>query len=637
MPEKPHNFWQEVKRRKVFRVIAMYAAAAYVIIELSNNIVEPLNLPDWTPTMIIVLLIIGFPFAVIFSWIFDVTPEGIQKTKSAKVAREKEAVSKPAKRKLKVSDIIIGVLLVAVIILAYPKIFKRDKLEQLRSQDEITVAVMPFQNMTGDTTWNIWQEGIQNELITSLTNSEELKVRQTETINNLLQGKGLVNYASITPSVASNISQKLEANIFIYGTIKQAGGTIRVNAQLVDSKTEEIFRSFEINGQASEEMIFQIIDSLKREVRDFLIINQLVSERPYDYRVYIEHSNNPEAYRYFKYGNQAFKERDYPTARNWYQQALEADSNFTPAVMYIASSYGNQGLYEEAKKWCLRIYRKRDLMPVLLKIETDWLYAEIFETPEEEIKYLKQALEIDEQLPIERYILGDCYNQLYQYDKAIPEFEKTIELYDKAGVKPLWVYNYIDLGRAYHETGEYRKEKKLYKKAEKDFSGDRSLLYMQALLALSRGKTKAADEYIEKYISELEERSYSRAIIADYIGYIYLYAGLFDKAKEYYRQALSLEPENPLIINDFAYLLIDNDLNIKEGLELIEKALELSPDNYLYLDTKGWGLYKQGKYQEAHDILQKSWDLRMENAIYNHEAFLHLEAAKKAVANQKSE
>jgi len=46
MPEKPHNFWQELKRRKVFRVIAMYAAAAYVIIELSNNIVEPLNLPD---------------------------------------------------------------------------------------------------------------------------------------------------------------------------------------------------------------------------------------------------------------------------------------------------------------------------------------------------------------------------------------------------------------------------------------------------------------------------------------------------------------------------------------------------------------------------------------------------------------
>ena len=89
-------------------------------------------------------------------------------------------------------------------------------------------------------------------------------------------------------------------------------------------------------------------------------------------------------------------------------------------------------------------------------------------------------------------------------------------------------------------------------------------------------------------------------------------------------------------MNTLAYFLIDKDRNINEGLELVDKALELSPDNYNYLHTKGWGLYKQGKYQEALEILQKSWDLRMKNAIYNHEAFLHLEAAKKAVAGQKN-
>jgi hypothetical protein len=61
-----------------------------------------------------------------------------------------------------------------------------------------------------------------------------------------------------------------------------------------------------------------------------------------------------------------------------------------------------------------------------------------------------------------------------------------------------------------------------------------------------------------------------------------------------------------------------------------------TPDDYNFLHTKGWGLYKQGKYKEASVILQKSWDLRMINAIYDHEAFLHLEAAKKAVASQKN-
>jgi tetratricopeptide (TPR) repeat protein len=70
-------------------------------------------------------------------------------------------------------------------------------------------------------------------------------------------------------------------------------------------------------------------------------------------------------------------------------------------------------------------------------------------------------------------------------------------------------------------------------------------------------------------------------------------------------------------------------------LVLADKSLELSPDNYEYLHTKGWGLSKQGKYKEALEILQKSWDLRMKNATYDHSAFLHLEEAKKAVASQK--
>jgi uncharacterized protein HemY len=70
-------------------------------------------------------------------------------------------------------------------------------------------------------------------------------------------------------------------------------------------------------------------------------------------------------------------------------------------------------------------------------------------------------------------------------------------------------------------------------------------------------------------------------------------------------------------------------------LELVDKALKSNPEDFNFIGTKGWGLYKQGKYGEAKDMLQQSWDLRMKNAVYDHEAFLHLEAAKKAISNQK--
>ena len=249
--------------------------------------------------------------------------------------------------------------------------------------------------MTNDTIWNIWQDGIQNELINNLTNSKELKVRPIESITGLLKSKGLTNYASITPSIASTISQKLDANVLIYGSIKHAGATLRVSAQLIDSKTAEAFKSFQIDG--TSENILHIIDSLSVMVKNFLIISILEKEVTLDIRNILS-TNSAEAYRYFIYGNNAFDKRDYPTAVNMFSQAIAIDSNYAFATIMLSLAYGNQSLYDQAKKWCLRAYKTREQMPILYKIWTNWLYANMFETPYEEIKYLKQLMEIDDQL-----------------------------------------------------------------------------------------------------------------------------------------------------------------------------------------------------------------------------------------------
>jgi len=92
--------------------------------------------------------------------------------------KEEEPAAKYVKRRLQPSYVLNAVLLIAVVILAYPKIFKRNSLDILRLKDKIIVAVMPFQNLTNDTVWDIWQGGIQDELITSLTFSDELGVSQ---------------------------------------------------------------------------------------------------------------------------------------------------------------------------------------------------------------------------------------------------------------------------------------------------------------------------------------------------------------------------------------------------------------------------------------------------------------------------
>ncbi len=79
MPDSPNKlvqFLNELKRRRVIHVTIVYSTAAFIIIELVNNVTEPLNLPEWTPTFVIVVLLVGFPMALIFSWIFDITPDG---------------------------------------------------------------------------------------------------------------------------------------------------------------------------------------------------------------------------------------------------------------------------------------------------------------------------------------------------------------------------------------------------------------------------------------------------------------------------------------------------------------------------------------------------------------------------------
>lgn len=254
-----------------------------------------------------------------------------------------------------------GLAFLAIIIMtaifAYPRVFKKDKLQNLISSDgRISIAVMPFRNMTNDTIWNVWQDGIKDNLITYLSNySEDLTVKQPESVNSMLQSRGLTNYASLTPSIAGTISRNLDANVFISGSISQAGSKIRVNAQLINSKTEEAFKSFQIEG-AFEEDIFRIIDSLSVLVKDFLIISVMEKEIVTDFRPLIS-TRSPEAYRNYLYGSQSFyNAHDMYTAKYWFLKAINIDTNFTEAIRLLAYSYSHIGMIEEAKKWCLRLY-----------------------------------------------------------------------------------------------------------------------------------------------------------------------------------------------------------------------------------------------------------------------------------------
>jgi len=189
-PGKISLFWQELKRRKVIKAVAMYAATAFIIMEAGDIMLTRLGLPDWTVTFLIVVLIIGFPITLIFSWIFDITPKGVQKTENVNEDETQAGVAEIKKRKLKASDLAIAVLIITVCILVYPKLFQKDLLNEIRDEGGmISVAVMPFENLTSDSLYNTWQSGVQNLMISELSNSSELHVRQYMTMSTILGQK----------------------------------------------------------------------------------------------------------------------------------------------------------------------------------------------------------------------------------------------------------------------------------------------------------------------------------------------------------------------------------------------------------------------------------------------------------------
>jgi len=532
----------------------------------------------------------------IIKWYLNYKAQKIEVAEKEK--EEEREVERPEKEKedtpvVKTKNrsvlIVSGILLSGVIVvfaLDVFNIFHKDKFENIRDEKgRISIAVMPFQNMTNDTLWNVWQGGIQNELITNLSNSSELSVRQYQTILNILQSTGRTNYASITPSVAGDISRKLQANTFIQGSIKSAGGKIRVNAHLIDAETEEIYKTFQIDGR-TEDDIFIMTDSLSRLVRNFLEIKVL--EEDVQYLSKAVTTNSAEAYRYFIQGFNLFSETDFSSAIEFFNKALEIDSGFFAARMWLTWAYNNLGMYEKAKLYLMELYDQIDNLSYTEQLVLRTLKSEYDKDPYAGLKYTGLLIENDPQ-SASWWQHGLYYYWINQYDKAIQYLEKDLDLMKQWGVIAKWPFAYTLPGAIYHELGNHTRENEIYELGLIANPDEHRIIYRQAVCALSLGEMTEAERLITKYKSIRKEKGASELAIMNSLGSIYQEANIPDKAEEYFRNTYNLEPQNPWRIYQLAYHLINYDIDIDEGMELIEKGLEQYSEDAGLLQVKGWG------------------------------------------------
>ena len=248
-----------------------------------------------------------------------VAEENVRSRDSRKEVRKeisREVNEKPVKSgRIKIlSGFLITAIVVMAVILVYPKIFKHDKFEKLRSSDRsISIAVMPFNNLTGDPNLDFWQRGLSELLINDLGTSSDISVLSSQSIDEVIESMGQIQTASIIPSVAKEAAMKVNAKSHIIGNYQKSRNKIRIMINLVETQSGEVLWTGKIDGTLESDFI-DLTDSLSSQVKNYLEIKALEKEANSDY--YEAFPSSAKAYRYYIDGLNMILKKEYRQAVN---------------------------------------------------------------------------------------------------------------------------------------------------------------------------------------------------------------------------------------------------------------------------------------------------------------------------------
>ena len=335
-PNKLSRFWQELKRRKVIHVITVYAGAAFVIIELINNVTEPLRLPEWTPTLVIIILLIGFPLAVIFSWIYDIHPEkGIVETEKASDAKA-DQISKSS-NSWKIASYISFVVIVALIVLNVIPRIKNIKSEETFDK---SIAILPFLSLSNDPEKQYLADGVMEDILLHLAKIEDLRVLSSTSVQQYRK----------TDKTATEICQELGVSFVLEGSFQKYGDKARLIVQLIQPGIEGHVWANDYNRDWTD--IFTVQSEVAKAITEELravITNEeieLIEKIPttsltaYDFY----QRGRDELWKYYNNNN---NREALEKAEDLYNKALEYDSTFASAYAGLANIYWYKHYWKE--------------------------------------------------------------------------------------------------------------------------------------------------------------------------------------------------------------------------------------------------------------------------------------------------
>ena len=417
MTEVPgyQRFFAELKRRKVFRVAAVYGAVAFVVLQVADILVPALHLPESFTTGIALLSILGFPIALVLAWAFDTTPSGIQRTDVATTGEIESILAQPAAKRWP-SGLLALFGVVALAVGGWLALSSRSETPgaeggaapvevaqgseadrgetgtAAESARPPSIAVLPFDNMSRDPETLPFTDGLHDDLLTQLSKIGSLKVISRTSVQEYRD----------SPKSIPEIGDELDVGYVLEGGVQRAGDQFRLNVQLIDADSEGHLWAEQYTGDLTVAGIFAIQTEIATKIAEALKAQLTADQRESLARVPTQDLQAYEAYRRgMEYIREGYAEPTIRTADRFADQAIARDS--TLAEAWALKSVAASSLY-----WFF--YDRSDSITAA------------------SMAHARRALELAPDLAYGHWALGAWHYRVnLDYDRALEEIDLALE------------------------------------------------------------------------------------------------------------------------------------------------------------------------------------------------------------------
>jgi TolB-like protein/tetratricopeptide (TPR) repeat protein len=544
---KIDNFFAELKRRNVIRVAGLYLVGAWLLVQITGTVLPMFGAPDWLPRSIVILLAIGFVPVLVFSWAFELTPQGLKRDEDV---RPEESIAPQTARRM--DRMIIAVLALALGYFVFDKFVLAPRraaalIDSPSGASAKSIAVLPFENLSRDPDNAYFCEGVQDEILTRLAKVADLKVISRTSTQRFKSA----------PSDLRNIAKQLGVMHILEGSVQKSNDQVRVNVQLINALTDAHLWADTYDRKLTD--IFAVESEIAKTIAETLQAKLTGSEQR---AIAARPTENTEAHQLYLKGRFFWNKRtgsDLKKSIDYFNQAIAADPKYALAYAGVADAYvllpgytagTPRDCYPKAKAAAKKALELDD---TLAEAHTSlaiaiWLYDFDFSQASREFQRAievnpnyaiahqqygnimlialgrfddaivegKRAVELDPLSLVINTDLGANYYCSRRYDEAIAQLRKTLEM------DPGFYIAHLVLGQALEMKGALDAAIGEYQKA-RALNDDPSVL---GLLAHAYGFSGNRME-AQKILDQLKELSKERYVAAYSFAIVYL--GLGDK------------------------------------------------------------------------------------------------------------